>query len=241
MRHVKTIYLFGIHLLLAILVVDQMRPIAALDRLLPVVTPIEDSHYYRQLHGFYQRQMTQFARPTTVFVGDSLVQGWLTDSVGVPVANFGIGKDTIMGLTRRIAVYIKNPYVERMVVLVGINDLLNGASPVEIGRRIDALSQQFSARIPVYWLGVLPVAKQRVSVNGILEVNQHIERTCSRLTRCHYIAPATALTSSGFILDDEFHIGDGLHLNYRGYQILSDRLSDILLSDVVVEDVHHAR
>ncbi len=237
---VKTAYWWSVHIILAVLIMHQIRPIDLVDKLFTKASSIKTAYYYKQLGGFYQRQATQFSQPVSLFVGDSLVQGWHTNNIASNAVNFGIGKDTIKGLTKRLPAYMKQANVQQVIVLIGINDLLNQSSNATIQRQISQLAHQLDTGTPIYWLGVLPVAN-RVPADKIIALNRLIEQTCTQLRACHYMHPSNELSEPDFSLKSHFHVGDGLHLNSHGYQVLSHQLKDLLLKNIAGKGLHYAK
>lgn len=122
-----------------------------------------------------------------VFLGDSITQGWGDDMggsfPGMKVANRGISGDTTRGVLIRLSedVLMLNP--RAVVLLIGTNDLEEGATPEAIAANVDLILQRLkmhNASMPVLVCKVFPssTSKKR-SASDIKKINQLYERITS--------------------------------------------------------------
>lgn len=115
-----------------------------------------------------------------VFLGDSITQGWGDDMggsfSGMKVANRGISGDTTRGVLIRLNedVLILNP--RAVVLLIGTNDLEEGATPETIAANVNLILQQLNAHnasMPVIVCKVFPSsATKKRSAADIKKINQ---------------------------------------------------------------------
>lgn len=97
-----------------------------------------------------------------VFLGDSITQGWhsLANAFpGIKVANRGIGGDTTRGVLYRLKADVLDLDPKAIVLLIGTNDIGNGAKPEEVADNIEAILQeikQFNPHLPVIVCEVMP-------------------------------------------------------------------------------------
>jgi lysophospholipase L1-like esterase len=116
--------------------VDERLAIPATDDGLPGTGPIRRYDWFRQLwlarRSEWARTVGQ-DRHAVVFLGDSITQGWGgglgAAFPGVKVANRGISGDTTRGVLIRLEEDVLALDPAAVVVLVGTNDLEEGATP----------------------------------------------------------------------------------------------------------------
>lgn len=118
-----------------------------------------------------------------VFLGDSITQGWdeggrkLADFFpGAKVANRGISGDTTRGVLIRLADDVVALHPRGVVLLIGTNDLEEGAEPWTVAANVRAIIDALRVadpRMPVVLCQVLPSAESKKRPAGkILRVNQ---------------------------------------------------------------------
>jgi hexosaminidase len=167
-----------------------------------------------------------------VILGDSLTRGanW-QDLLGrSDIGNHGIPGDTIVRVLERLDVtFAAKPTT--LAIMVGINDLLAGASVQACAARYAALvgackgPRSSVGRIVVQTL--LPVGTQvSASNNSIREFNDELRAICSA-ERCRLVNLFDRFTGTDGALRDELTT-DGLHLTARGYALWADALRRVL-------------
>ena len=152
--------------------------------------------------------------------GDSITAGgfwdaWLPD---MPVANRGIGGDTVAQLAARIDSAIDSPRV--VSVLAGTNDLLRGNDPKDpesIAQRFRGLIagiREREADVPILINSVMPRAAKYSDT--ILSINEHYRDIAAEFN-AEYLDLWPILATPGKTLRKEL-TADGLHLNGAGYR-----------------------
>jgi len=97
-----------------------------------------------------------------VFLGDSITQGWYTLANAFPnlkVANRGIGGDTTRGVLYRLKADVLDLDPKAIVLLIGTNDIGNGAKPEDVADNIETILQEikkFNPHLPVIVCEVMP-------------------------------------------------------------------------------------
>jgi lysophospholipase L1-like esterase len=170
-----------------------------------------------------------------VFLGDSITQGWNSlarDFPDLHVANRGIGGDTTRGVLYRLNADVLGLKPRAVVLLIGTNDVGNGAKPDDVADNIEAIVQalrKFNPDMPVIVCRVMPRSDQNQRfVNNIEKLNGLIDgfvKTQPGVVECDtwsiFAAP------NGGCLPANFHI-DLLHLNANGYEKWAAALKPIL-------------
>lgn len=118
-----------------------------------------------------------------VFLGDSITHGWgdeLGGSFpGVKVANRGIGGDTSRGVLIRLKEDVLSLHPSGVVILIGTNDLEQGAAPEIVAGNvrliIQALHQQ-DPNMPVVLCTVFPSSStKKRPAQGIRSINERLK------------------------------------------------------------------
>ena len=97
-----------------------------------------------------------------VFLGDSITQGWYALANAFPnlkVANRGIGGDTTRGVLYRLKADVLDLDPKAIVLLIGTNDIGNGANPEDVADNLEAIIQEikkFNPHLPVVVCEVMP-------------------------------------------------------------------------------------
>jgi lysophospholipase L1-like esterase len=160
-----------------------------------------------------------------VVVGDSLTEhGEWWELLERPIANRGVAGDTVEAVRARLDdVAALDPRV--VFVLVGINDLLAGASPEALAARHAALIAALRGRLP----------RARIVVESLLPIRDELvardaELTSATVRRANELCRRGAAAASADWLDlharladpdgelDPRYSSDGLHLSGAGYR-----------------------
>ena len=147
-------------------VTDDRFSIPATDDGLPGVGPIRRYDWFqrtwRERRAKWAAERAQ-DRGAVVFLGDSITQGWgdglQAAFLGLKVANRGINGDTTRGVLLRLQddVLALNP--SAIVLLIGTNDLEEGATPEMAAENLKLILGQIKAhdpKVPVVLCQVFP-------------------------------------------------------------------------------------
>jgi lysophospholipase L1-like esterase len=116
---------------------------------------------WAQRHAEWARTANR-DKGAVVFLGDSITQGWHSLANAFPnikVANRGIGGDTTRGVLYRLRADVLDLNPRAIVLLIGTNDIGNGANPEDVADNIEAILQeikQFNPHLPVIVCEVMP-------------------------------------------------------------------------------------
>ncbi len=230
MKFVRPLVLGGL-LLLAFSAQAQLAAggfqIPPTDDGLPGAGPIRRYDWFQKL--WTERRTGWAARVrqdqgTLVFLGDSITQGWggnLTQLFhGIRTANRGISGDTTRGVLIRLQedVIALNP--KGIVLLIGTNDLEEGATPETIAgnlRLILAALKAHNAKLPVVLCAVMPSSetKKRPAAQ-IRRINQLYFAALKDEPQVTYVDTfALFANAQGDAKPEEFP--DLLHPNNAGY------------------------
>lgn len=201
-------------------------------RNLPLTSELDDlpAHYFH-MSSYLSSVDHQVAKGATLFLGDSHIQSFCIPCFFPGGVNFGIGHDTTVGLLHRVAGYRSVNKAERLVMLIGTNDMRRRSSREIIDNTADILSL-INPQTSIYWISIPPVDEQVSSRHGlkndkINEVNVSIAALCGQHPNCTFVDVTPALSGNTGQLKRTLHRGDGLHLNKNGYQLLANELTAI--------------
>jgi lysophospholipase L1-like esterase len=201
--------------------------IPATDEGLPGAGPIRRYDWFQQLWRERRAAWAQSAerdRRAVVFLGDSITQGWGgglgAAFPGVKVRNRGISGDTTRGVLIRLEEDVLAIDPAAVVLLIGTNDLEEGASPETIASNFELIIgalERHDAAMPIVVCQVFPssAAKKRPA-EKIRAVNALYLAAVKNDPRVTYLETWPLFADpDGDALPDEFP--DLLHPNEDGY------------------------
>ncbi len=205
---------------------------------LPGSGPIRRYDWFRKLWSERRStwaQRVEQDRHALVFLGDSITQGWGDDMgnsfPGVKVANRGISGDTTRGVLIRLEQDVLALQPSGVVLLIGTNDLEEGAEPETIAANLKLILAKLKAhnpKMPVVLCQVFPSAelKQRPA-DQIKKVNQLYAAAVKGDAQVTLIETWLLFANSqGDARPEEFP--DLLHPNQAGYAKWAAALRPIL-------------
>jgi lysophospholipase L1-like esterase len=157
--------------------------IPASDDGLPGEGPIRRYDWFRKLWAERRSAWAEHAKQdqeSVVFLGDSITQGWGDDMggnfSGLKVANRGISGDTTRGVLIRLDDDVIALHPKGVVLLIGTNDLEEGADPETIARNLKlilARLKQADPKMPIILCQVFPSSEtKKRPVDKIRKINQ---------------------------------------------------------------------
>jgi lysophospholipase L1-like esterase len=194
--------------------------------------------YQESLEIMYKRQAQNLPADAVLFFGDSHIQGLAVTAVSPKAVNFGIGHQQLQRLSVNINGYHGLVQAEKIIIGIGINDLLNAPEFKPDAAIAQLLNSLQCCLTKVVLLSALPVNEiklQKPGLNKIISVfNQQVQET-ALTAGFSYIELGPAFVDHSGQLAPKYDLGDGLHLNPAGYQLLIDQLKNELKQDVTNE------
>lgn len=205
---------------------------------LPGAGPVRRYEWFRSL---WERRRAAFAEQaadqqgTVVFLGDSITQGWGPNFrnlfPGLQAANRGISGDTTRGMLIRLEEDVLSLNPAAVVMLMGTNDLEEGATPEVIAGNVELIIAELKkhrAEMPIVLCRVFPSSadKQRPA-----EAIRRLNELTDAAVRGD--AQITVLDTWTLFADDKgdakpAEFPDLLHPNDAGYNKWAKALTPIL-------------
>jgi lysophospholipase L1-like esterase len=228
-------------------VAGRSLQIPATDDGLPGAGPIRRYDWFQKL---WEQRRTQWAssvsqdRRAVVFLGDSITQGWEDQNQltrhfpGLKTANRGISGDTTRGVLIRLDEDVLAVNPAAVVLLIGTNDLEEGASPEVIAANLKLILAKLKAHnpsLPVILCAVFPSsASMKRPANDIKRVNELYAAVVKGDSQVLLLDTWTLwATPTGDAPAAEFP--DLLHLNQAGYTRWAAALRPVLATLGLVE------
>jgi lysophospholipase L1-like esterase len=173
------------------------------------------ANVWRQNHARWKTSATNDVG-AVVFLGDSITQGWNTLAADFPnlhVANRGIGGDITSGVLYRLAEDVLSLNPSGIVLLIGTNDIGDGADPVDVAANIRLILlaiHNYNPNLKVIVCKIMPTEDGKPGVDKIKQVNELVEQFVK--------------TEPNFVMCDTF----GIYLDGQGHQIAADFKPDHL-------------
>ena len=223
----------------------QPLSIPATDEGLPGEGPIRRYDWFQNLwlkkRTGWAKQVEQDQK-SLVFLGDSITQGW-TDAFhghfeNLKKANRGISGDTTRGVLIRMEEDVLKINPSGIVLLIGTNDLEEGASPKVIAGNLKLILEKLQnhrADMPVILCRVFPSdsSKKRPAA-AIREINELYQNLAKDFAQVTVLDTWTLFANAeGNAKGDEFP--DLLHPNGKGYAMWAASLQPLLATLGYVE------
>jgi lysophospholipase L1-like esterase len=224
---------------------DRFLTLPETDDGLPGTGPIRRYDWFRNL--WTERRTlwstrVQADQNTVVFLGDSITQGWGDDMgntfPGLRVANRGISGDTTRGMLLRLKDDVLALKPKGIVMLMGTNDLEEGADAATISKNIELMLeaiQKNDPKTPVTLCRVFPASasKKRPS-DQIQAINAAIANVAKGFLQVTMVDTWTLFANeNGDAKESEFP--DLLHPNQIGYAKWGAAIRPVLATQGLVE------
>ncbi len=177
---------------------------------------------WAQRHAQWAKTATQ-DHNGVVFLGDSITQGWNSlaqDFPNLKTVNRGIGGDTTRGVLYRLDADVLLLHPRAIVLLIGTNDLGNGADPSDVADNIKAILKAVHReypRVPVIVCEVMPSSEKKHRPPDKIEKLNKLIKKDVRWRSHTYLCDTWSIfaDANGDAPQDEFP--DLLHPNAMGY------------------------
>lgn len=222
-----------------------MRGLPDSDKGLPGAGPIRRQEWFRDTWNGRRNSWADRGQQDAgalVFFGDSITQGWGDDFggafPGVKLANRGISGDTTRGMLVRLDEDVLALDPKGVVMLMGTNDIEEGATPATIAgniRRIIAKLKEHNPQMPVVLCEVMPSSKEKNRPAAtIRELNRLLGELVQDQPQVTLLDTWTLFAdANGDAKSEEFP--DLLHPNAAGYAKWSKALRPVLATQGLLE------
>ena len=217
----------------------------ASDDGLPGAGPIRRYDWFRNLWNEKRKAWatkTEADQNAVVFLGDSITQGWGDDLgnsfPGLKVANRGISGDTTRGMLVRLNDDVLALRPTGIVMLMGTNDLEEGADAKTIAGNIELILSaiaKHNSKIPITLCRVFPAsASKKRPADQIKAINAEVAQVAQKFPQVTVLDTWTLYANEqGDAKESEFP--DLLHPNQLGYAKWGAALRPILATQGLIE------
>ena len=160
-----------------------------------------------------------------LFIGSSSIRMWKTleqDFAGLPVINRGFGGSQIAD-SNHFAGRIVHPYKPRQIVLyAGDNDVAGGKSPETVLADFQQFLKTVRAKLPkvrVSFIAIKPSLSRWKLSGKMAMANSLVRDACGKDKRLDYIDIWLPMLGDNGKPRPDLFLGDGLHLNAKGYAL----------------------
>jgi lysophospholipase L1-like esterase len=170
-----------------------------------------------------------------LFTGSSTIRCWYNlagDMYPQVVINRGFGGSTMRELNLNIE-RIVFPYRPSMIfVYEGDNDIVRGTKPSAFLEECKAFISQCQQRLPdteIIFLSIKPSPSRMRHWQKMDRANLMLEDLCGKKENVMFIDISTPMFMRPGILKNDIYAEDGVHLNDKGYSLLSQ----VILENIV--------
>jgi lysophospholipase L1-like esterase len=184
---------------------------------------------WKGLPAVWAQREAQFAQTASqengavVFLGDSITQGWTSLAQDFPdfkTANRGIGGDTTRGILYRLDANVLSLKPKAVVLLIGTNDIGNGADPRDVADNINEIVKEMKKqypKMPIVVCEVMPSSeKKQRPADKIKKLNSLIKKDM-RWKRHVYVCDTWSIYADTNGDAPQALFPDLLHPNTAGY------------------------
>lgn len=168
-----------------------------------------------------------------IFIGDSHIQNFPTQLLfkNPQNVNRGINSDVSLGVLHRLDKILASKPA-RIFIEIGVNDLMNGLPVNQLLVHYEKIVKRIITESPdtkIYVLSILPTSwyisnTQTALQFPILLVNEEL----AKMKNVTYINLYDSLVDDVGALNKKYDSGDRLHLNYIGYEIITEQFKPYL-------------
>jgi len=182
--------------------------------------------YESQVREYESLNREFSGRRPVVFAGDSLVFRFAVEEYfpQLTVVNRGVYNDSATGLRKRWESTVSGLLPGFVVIMIGTNDILVGHGP-DVAGQLDGILDSLAPGSACV-LSIPPLGKEFCGKNDqVRAVNQVLQRVVKAKGQL-WVDVFDDLNGDDGCLSVEF-TDDGIHLNGKGYQVVSSRLREV--------------
>lgn len=188
------------------------------------------SGHYKNMLSYHKYMDENVPDNCIVFLGSSLIQGLAVAAVAPHSVNYGIGGQTTAQLVEAIPHYKCLPRAKKVVLAIGINDIIQGKQN-GLYENYEKIISALPHDVPLVWSSVMPVRAASwtgIKTPDIEYTNRTIESLCKRRGNCIFVDTYRQFTDSENNMIPQYFLDDGLHLSPDGYRRLISSLQEAL-------------
>ena len=215
----KTVVFFSVLLVSYLLLIKWIRPYYLTSHYL------NSDKYVGHVEAW---EHLEISNSSLVFIGNSLVRGFETESFRIPTVKMALGGDVLAGLQFRLSKICESK-PKFLVINMGVNDIING-----FGFSLDKLDKfveevaTCSSNTQLFLMSLGPqnlepgffTRPSRIQ-NELEMANSEIKALCHE-KRLTYVDVYSLLSLNGKLKNE--YSKDGLHLNSKGYRVWYEAL-----------------
>jgi lysophospholipase L1-like esterase len=176
-------------------------------------------------------------QPETLFYGSSSIRLWTSladDFGGYKPVNLGFGGSTLAACTWFFDRVMVGYEPKRLILYAGDNDLGDGRHPEEVFIFFQELAARVTRRfgsLPCYFISLKPSINRSNLIDQFKYTNDLISTEIkNNHPNWQWIDIFSAMLDVNGRPDAGFYLGDGLHLNKKGYQLWKNAVQNALIS-----------
>ncbi len=170
-----------------------------------------------------------------IFYGSSTIRLWKSlseDFKNVNVINLGFGGAYIDSLSKNFNLLINFLNPKAIIIYLGGNDLNLNLSPREIIFKIKKFVEKIHDRYPdtnIGYITIKPSLERKKKLSDIKKINEGVKLITDDFPNLIYIDIYEKLLVNGKVTS-KFLLQDGLHLNKKGYKILTQAVKEKIIN-----------
>lgn len=204
---------------------------------------IDDWSYYDKKVQSFSTQNANLSSGQIVFIGDSITDLYPLDTyysdLSLATYNRGIAGDVTQGVIDRLQVSLFDIAPQKIVLMIGINDINGGRSAEYIVGNYNIILSTIHEHLPsaqVYCMSILPMGNKiteyvQIDINArnekVVQINTDIADLAS-VYSYEYVDLHSHVLDENNLLKSEL-TDDGIHLNASGFSIWTDVLKPRLV------------
>jgi lysophospholipase L1-like esterase len=190
-----------------------------------------------QIKRFEKNDKKKMPSPGRVlFIGSSTIRFWKSlskDMSPLKVINRGFGGSQITDVLRYYD-RIVTPYKFKGIVFYcGENDIAVGHSSEEVSNNFKKFCERVNeaySDLPIFFISIKPPKRRLKKKEEMEKLNKIIKEYSDSKDQCNYVDIVPILSENGKIKKGISRI-DGIHLNKKGYKLITSVIKPILLDN----------
>ena len=221
------IYIACVHVILAVVLIKSDFIYLVKEKI--SAQPEEFTEHYRTMVAFHMRIDRNTPSESTIFIGDSHIQGLAVSAISPNAVNYGIGNDSTVGVIERLPYYESLSSSKLVVLAIGFNDLKRRNNE-EITENIKTILMYIPSKSRIILCAINPVGEKKHETYGdrINILNNSLRQISMQYSNVTYLNSfKEALSPKGY-LQQKYLLPDNIHLSEQGYSIWIAKLTDII-------------